>query len=114
MNLDELTVAQVKELKNLIGNAGKSRAPIEQGRVKIVILQRGWVAVGKYFQTGQDCRLENAAIIRVWGTTKGLPEIALGGPTSKTILDKSPTIRFHELTAVATLDCEESKWQSAL
>ena len=109
MNIDELTLGQVKELKGMFCG-GKEVSGEKSLGTRIVILQRGWVAVGKMFQKGSDCRLEDAAIIRVWGTTKGLSEIAANGPTKNTILDKSPTIRFHELTVVATMDCEEKKW----
>ena len=82
--------------------------------IRIVILQRGWVAVGRYSENGDQCTLTDAAIVRIWGTTKGLPEIAHDGPTSKTVLDKSPPIRFHKLTVIATIDCVASKWQSRL
>jgi hypothetical protein len=82
--------------------------------VRIVILQRGWVAVGKYTQDGENCRLENASIIRRWGTTKGLGQIAADGPTSNTVLDKCPTLRFNVLTVIATIDCEGSKWAAHL
>ncbi len=82
--------------------------------VRIVILQRGWVMVGRFSQTGTSCLLEDAAVIRIWGTSRGLGEIALSGPTSKTILDKAGTVRFHELTVVASLDCETDKWSSVL
>jgi hypothetical protein len=92
-----------------VPNDSKPPSPI-----RVVILQRGWVAVGRFSQTGSDCTLTNAAIIRVWGTTKGLPEIAQNGPTSKTVLDPSPTLRFHQLTIITTIDCEESKWNSKL
>ncbi len=47
-------------------------------------------------------------------TTKGLGEIAAGGPTLKTVLDKCPPVSFHELTAIATIDCEAGKWTSHL
>lgn len=81
---------------------------------RIVILQRGWVVVGRFSQEGEHCRLDPAAIIRRWGTTKGLGEIAAGGPTSKTILDKCPPLTFHELTSIAMMDCEEEKWVAHL
>lgn len=86
----------------------------DKNPVKIVILQRGWVAVGRFSQKGSECTLEDAAIIRRWGTTKGLGEIAKNGPTSSTTLDVTPRITYHELTAVATIDCEESAWASKL
>ena len=81
--------------------------------IRIAILQRGWVAVGRFWQDGSDCLLENASIIRKWGTEKGLGELR-AGPLSNTILDSCGTLRFHELAIVATMDCEVSKWASKL
>ena len=80
--------------------------------IRIVILQRGWVAVGRYSQRGDECRLDGASIVRRWGTTKGLPEIASGGPTGATVLDRSPPLRFHALTVVATIDCDPARWEA--
>ena len=84
------------------------------GNVKIVILQRGWVKVGRFYQDGQNCWLENCSTIRNWGTTKGLGELATGGPTSKTILEPEPACRFHELTIICAIDCEEKPWKKYL
>ena len=84
------------------------------GHIRIVILQRGWVVVGYFLKTGDYCELDAASVVRVWGTTKGLGEIARNGPTSKTILDPCPKIRFHELTVVAMIDCVGEKWQNKL
>jgi hypothetical protein len=84
------------------------------GNIRIVILQRGHVAVGYFSKDGDQCKLEQAAFIRNWGTTKGLGEIAYGGPTSKTILDRCPVLNFHELTIITTVDCSEEKWVSKL
>ena len=81
--------------------------------IRIVILQRGWVMVGRYSGTGADCKLEQASVIRSWGTKKGLGEI-IQGPTSSTVLDPCGTARFNELAIVATLDCEASKWAQHL
>ena len=79
------------------------------GDVKIVVLQRGWVCVGLWERDGDLCALKNAAMIRTWGTTKGLGELR-NGPTSKTVLDKAGRVEFHILTTVLTIPCEESKW----
>ncbi|MDA8156270.1 MAG: hypothetical protein M0Z52_07440 [Actinomycetota bacterium] len=80
---------------------------------RIVILQRGWVFVGDFEQKGSYCTLKNAAVVRRWGTTRGLGELAQRGPLQHTVLDPSPDIRFHELTAIATIDCVEEAWKSA-
>jgi hypothetical protein len=78
---------------------------------KIVILQRGWIMVGQFSRKGSDCKLTNASVIRTWGTTKGLGEIAENGPTSTTKLDKCfGVVEFDYLTVVATLSCNEKKW----
>lgn len=81
------------------------------GTLKIVILQRGWVMVGRLERDGSECKLHQASVIRSWGTTKGLGEIALNGPTGKTILDKCfGLVEFDYLTVVASISCKEDKW----
>lgn len=86
------------------------------GPIKIVILQRGWVMVGRFERNGSDCKLHNASVIRVWGTTKGLGEIAANGPIpDKTILDKTyGVVEFDYLTLVASVSVEESKWKASV
>jgi hypothetical protein len=83
--------------------------------VRIVILQRGWVMVGYYKREGENCTLDKASVIRTWGTTKGLGEIALNGPTSLTILDScNGLVEFHRLTEVANITCDVSQWEKHL
>lgn len=79
--------------------------------IKIAILQRGWVFVGRFSKIGQDCKLENAYCIRQWGTTKGIGEL-VEGPTSKTVLDPTPVVSFNEMTIVALIDVSENGWKS--
>ena len=87
----------------------------EKGNVRIVILQRGWNMVGRFERNGSDCKLHDAAVIRTWGTTKGLGEIAKDGPTSSTKLDPcNGTVEFDYLTVVATIGCNEEKWKKSL
>lgn len=85
------------------------------GDIKIVILQRGWIMVGRFERKGSECKLHNASVIRNWGTTRGLGEIASGGPTSSTKLDKCyGIVEFDYLTVVASIACEEKLWENKL
>jgi hypothetical protein len=82
--------------------------------IRIVVLHRGHVVVGRYERTGEDVVVRHASVIRVWGTTRGLGEIAAGGPTAKTVLDSCGTVRVHALAVVLTIDCDGEKWMSKL
>jgi hypothetical protein len=82
--------------------------------VRILVLQRGWVAVGKYTQEGDEAILNQAKIVRRWGTSKGLGEIAENGPTDKTVLDSAGKLRANVGMIVLQLQCEASKWDAHL
>ncbi len=112
MKIDELTIGEAKELANLFGRSETKKI---DGGIRIVVLQRGWVVVGRFSQVGHDCRLDDSAVVRIWGTSKGLPEIVKGPIEGKTVLDKSPLpILFNELTIVFMLQCEEKEWSKKL
>lgn len=84
-----------------------------ESEIQIVVLQRGWVAVGRFSQAGDQCVLTDAHVIRRWGTSKGLGELRTG-PTKNTVLDKAGTLRFHALTIVTRMETEGTAWASAL
>jgi hypothetical protein len=77
--------------------------------IRIAILQRGWIMVGRFTQDGERCFLRGASVVRRWGTTRGLGELAANGPLRETVLDPCGEAQFHELTAVALIRCEEEK-----
>lgn len=120
--LDLLKDQDIDALKNALELLGEPATiheardvSVKGSKVKIVVLQRGWVVVGEYAHNGNEATLENAATIRVWGTTKGLGELASDGPTGSTKLDKAGTVRFELLTAVLTIDVKDSdKWLAKL
>ena len=74
---------------------------------QIVIAQRGWVFVGSVTRTENEVVIEEAAVVRRWGTTAGLGQLAAKGPTADTRLDPCPTVRIHPLAVVAMMDCAE-------
>lgn len=86
----------------------------EPSDIKIVILQRGWVMVGRYTLDGDTVTLTNTKVIRRWGTTRGLGEIAADGPTSETVLDPAGRVQAHILTTVAVMDCDDVAWGDVL
>ena len=86
-----------------------------KGNIKIVILQRGWAMIGIFEKNGNECKLHQASVIRRWGTTKGLGELAKEGKKSNTVLDPcNGIVEFDYLTVVATIACQESIWKNAL
>lgn len=107
MNIDDLTLGQIKQLKSMIGGECADDCG---GEVRMVVLQRGWVVVGRYFRKGSQCQIKNGYVIRRWGTSEGLGELALKGPQSETKLESTPLVEFHELTAVFTARAVEEKW----
>lgn len=91
------------------------KATYEGGsKIKIVILQRGWVMIGRFSQNGAQCVIDDANVVRRWGTSKGLGELASNGPLTSTVLDPTPQVKFHELTVIQVIDCEDEKWDNKL
>lgn len=108
-DINELEVNGVVYVKK-----GSQTVEPKNSNIKIAILQRGWVMIGRYSEDGDMCALENAYVIRSWGTTKGVGELALNGKQSGTNLDKAGSVTFHKLTVVALIDCVEEKWTNEL
>ena len=84
--------------------------PMTPSKKRIVVLQRGWVVVGDVREEDNHVYISNASVIRVWGTTKGLGEIASSGPTKDTKLDKCPDVKVHQLTVVMMMNVDGGNW----
>ena len=113
MNIKEITLGQLDELKNILGmtHSAVHTNDVDEGRLQIFVLQRGWVVVGRRNREGSTIRINNASVIRVWGATSGLGEIAANGPSQSTILDPLPYgATVHELGIVMAINCTESRW----
>lgn len=109
MNTVNATELTVNGVTYVLKGADQKYTP--KGDIKIVVLQRGWTMVGRFEKEGSECKLHKASVLRSWGTTKGLGEIALGGPNPSTKID--PTnglVEFDYLTVVATITCDQLAW----
>ena len=79
----------------------------------ILVLQSGFVFVGTLKASlddvarnnGSRVELSEAACIRRWGTTNGLGQLALSGPTKDTILDESGDVTAPINAVILTMDC---------
>lgn len=83
--------------------------------IRILVLQNRFVSVGEY-STSDDGRvvLTNAFIVRRWGTTAGLGELAEKGPLANTRLDPTPTERIPQRMIIKEIDCNEKAWAPVL
>jgi hypothetical protein len=79
-------------------------------KTHIVLVESGWVLVGETAVSKNLVKITKAHIIRRWGTTKGLGEIALNGPTSKTILDKLGVALVERSHVHFSIPCDDTKW----
>lgn len=77
----------------------------------IVILHRGWVVMGDFREDNGWGVLENASVVRRWGTSKGLGELAEKGPQEQTILDPTPPQRFPLSAVINTIECNAEAWK---
>jgi len=83
-----------------------------QPDIRIVIAPRGWVFVGLFSRRGAHCTVDGGFVVRTWGTSKGLGELALLGPLERTVLDPAPCIELPSAGIIATLRCDAAKWQA--
>lgn len=83
--------------------------PVPDGDVKIVVLDRGFVYVGRVEVEDDFVIIGNAKNIRLWGTSKGLGEL-VNGPLKDTKLDPVGTVRAPLRALISLIDVVESKW----
>ena len=80
------------------------------GKLVIAVLDRGWVFLGRATEDEFTLTLEDAKCVRVWGTTRGIGQLALEGPQPETILDRAGTVSVPKGSVVCVIDAQESVW----
>jgi hypothetical protein len=84
--------------------------PDTKGDIKIAVLDRGFVYVGRVTMEADFLVITNARNIRYWGTSKGLGEL-VNGPLSTTKLDVVGTVRVPLRALISLIDVVEAKWK---
>lgn len=88
-------------------DTNKTEIEVKKGRY-IVLGNRGNTVVGDLTIKGNTGYLSNASVIRRWGTTDGLGELALKGPTESTKLDSCGTFEFELRTTCGMIKVTSS------
>lgn len=78
----------------------------------IVIVQSGFVLCGDMPpHTGRNIILNDAHVIRAWGTTQGIGQLALTGRTKDTVLDPCGYCEINPSQVLFTIDCVDRFWK---
>ena len=72
---------------------------------QIVVTEGSWNLIGLVRDTEYGIEIAESAVIRVWGTTMGLGQIALNGPTPDTKLDPCGTVQVPHHAVIMRIDC---------
>lgn len=83
---------------------------MDQKNIEIVVAPRGWVFIGEVNRTASGLVITDAKVIRRWGTSKGLGQLALEGPQPNTQLDAAGTVTVPAEQVLFTFDVDASKW----
>lgn len=93
--------------------ADSIKQPVPTGPIKILVLDRGFVYVGRLTGTDEESGhfiLENAHNIRYWGTKNGLGEL-VNGPLKDTKLDPVGIVSIPERALIHIIEVSQSSWQ---
>jgi hypothetical protein len=84
---------------------------MENGKRYVVVLPHTWVVTG-IVENGEQgwLTLENAAVVRRWGTSAGLGELASKGPQRETVLDVQPTTSIPSKSVCFAILCDSKAW----
>jgi len=87
-----------------------SKTKTDTRPTQIVVADRGFAYVGLVDLTADWVIVSEARNIRYWGTTRGLGQLALEGPTSSTQLDDAGTVRIPVRAVISLIDTEGRLW----
>jgi hypothetical protein len=100
---------EINELATLLGGTQKQGRPPITGPQQIVVLDRGWVFVGNARYVDGGLAVDNARCIRIWGTARGIGQLAETGPTEQTKLDPCGSIIAPDHAVILIIPCK-SQW----
>lgn len=82
--------------------------------MNIYVMERGFVLVGRPTESRDALFivLKDCGVVRRWGTTKGLGELATKGPQRETVIDREPDgVRIRATAIYREIPCADSAWK---
>lgn len=83
---------------------------------RIIVCDRGFVLIGRVEQDPDEylfLRLTDCGVIRQWGTTKGLGQLAIEGLQTGTVIDREPDgTRQAKTSILRDIPCVAEKWDT--
>lgn len=76
----------------------------------LVVADRGFVWVGETVTDADWVHITAARVVRRWGTSEGLNELAVKGPLPNTRLDAPSDLKVSRKALIAIIPCEAEKW----
>ena len=104
MNIDDMTVKQVREIASMFGANQTTQHPCV-GKKVLVLLPGRFVYLGTLEQHGDHCVLRDAQNIRYWKEREnGLGGFAKNGPMSGDKVDDCPPVWFRASEEIAIME----------
>lgn len=97
-------------MKSVVIDGVTYQATENEGDTKIVVVSHGFVLVGRVTLDGDFLIINDCRCVRFWGASRGLGELAAGGPTGSSKLDCQPSTKVHQNQVVMVINCNEEKW----
>ena len=105
MNIDNLTIKQVRELSALFGSGHTTQHPLV-GKKVLAILPGRFIYIGTLEQHGEHYVLNDAQNLRYWKERdNGLGGLAKDGPISGDKIDDCPPVWFRASEEIALMEC---------
>ena len=73
---------------------------------EIVVIEGSWNLIGEVEEVEGGIVIHDASVIRRWGTTAGLGQIACTGATKETVLDYTGEVRAPMSSVLLRITCK--------
>ncbi len=82
--------------------------------MNLYVMEERWVIVGEPDSTspcGMMVTLKACGVVRIWGTSAGLGELAESGPLAATRIDREPDgVQINTRFVMRCIPCEGKAW----